>query len=368
MIRSFVDGVLAVLLAVVAGVLLAVGLAELGLTDTAWVRLGPWLAGAGLLGAWQQQVSATVAGGISWTTTVTGVPLLVTGVVAVFVTLRARRSQWLNALPAAAGSAGAAALLVLTSRWVVTTGNEAGSVTSTHGLTWFWTLNHPGTVVGAACLVGGVWLLQTVGARWWRSGRGVAWALLAGLGILLTAALAAGAWYLTSSTSVGLGLALLYPLAGTLALFGLAGAPVEVGLTRLTPQTMVINTWQEGLLYGVGGMIAALLLACLAGLLLRVAKHRSTWLGSVTTSAVLATFLAWAMNTRIAVPAGLGSDSVVWVNPLFAGAAAAGLSVVVRFIAGHPKPAADAPPADPSGQSDIESLLRDVQTGPGSAP
>lgn len=364
MIRSFVDGVLAVVLALVTGILLAVGLAELGLTETGWVRLGPWLAGAGLLGAWQQQVSSTVAGGIGWTTTVTGVPLLVTAVVAVFITVRARRSQWLNALPAAAGAAGASALLVFGSRSVVTTGNEAGSVTSTQGLTWFWTLNHPGTVAGAAGLVGGVWLLHTVGRRWWRSGRGVGWALLVGIGILLTAAIAAGAAYLTSDSSVGLGLALLYPLAGTLALFGLAGAPVEVGLTRLTPQPMVFSTWSEGPLYGLGGTAAALLLACLAGLLLRMVKHRSTWIGSGTVTALLSAVLAWAMNTRVVVPDALGSPSVVWAGPLFAAGIGAILGLVTRFVAGRPKPDSEARPAVGHPESDVEALLDEVATRP----
>ena len=72
MIRAFIDGVIAVLLAVVMGVLIALGLAELGLTDTAWLTLGPWLAGAGLLGAWQQEVSTELAGGLEWTTTASG--------------------------------------------------------------------------------------------------------------------------------------------------------------------------------------------------------------------------------------------------------------------------------------------------------
>lgn len=357
MIRSFVDGVLAVVLALVTGILLAVGLAELGLTDTSWLRLGPWLAGAGLLGAWQQQVSSTVAGGIGWTTTVTGVPLLVTAVVAVFITVRARRSQWLNALPAAAGAAAATAVLVFGSRSTVTTSNEAGSVTSAEGLSWFWTGDHPGTVVGAACLVGGVWLLHTAALRWWRSGRGVAWMLLGGLGVLLTAAAAAGGTYLTSSNPAGLGLALLYPLAGTLALFGLAGAPVEFGVTRLTPQPMVLSTWSESLWYGIGGTVAVLLLACLAGLVLRMAKHRSTWLGAVTVSAALAAFLTWAMNTRILVPEALGSRAVVWVNPLFAAGIAAGLAAVTRFVAGQPKPVAGTARPASGDDAQIEALL-----------
>ena len=57
MIRNLFDGILAVLLAVVMGMAIALGLGMLGLTDTPWWRLGPWLAGLGLLGGWQQTVS-----------------------------------------------------------------------------------------------------------------------------------------------------------------------------------------------------------------------------------------------------------------------------------------------------------------------
>ena len=49
-----------------------------------------------------------------------------------------------------------------------------------------------GTVTGAAILVAAVWLINTVGLRWWRSGRGVALSLPVGLGLLLTAAVVAG--------------------------------------------------------------------------------------------------------------------------------------------------------------------------------
>ena len=363
MIRSFIDGVLAVLIAVMVGTALALGLAELGLTQTSWLSLGPWLAGVGLLGGWQQEVTSTVAGGIGWVTTATGVPLLVTGVVVLFVALRAHRSTWLNAIPAALGAAAASALLVAGTVSSQTNLNAAGSVTTRESLTWFWTNNHPGTVVGAALLVGLVWLLHTVGLRWWRSGRGVALSLLVGLGLVLTAAVAAGAVYLTSSTTVGLALALLYPLAGTLVLFGIGGAPVEAGLTRLTPEALTLNTWTESILYGIGGVVAALVLAVIVGLVMRLFKHRSTWLGAITVTAAVAAFLAWAMATDVVVPDGLGAATTVAVNPLVAAAVAAVLAAVTRFVAGRPKdaPQSDRPAAPPS---DIEDLLSEVQAGP----
>lgn len=362
MIRSFIDGVIAVLLAVVMGALIAFGLAELGLTDTGWLTLGPWLAGAGLLGAWQQQVTADLAGGLEWTTTAAGAPLLVTWAAALYIALRAKRGTWLQALPAALGAAVAAALLVAASRTSSTVSNDAGSVTTSEGLTWLWSGDRPGTVIGAAALVAVVWLLRTAAARWWLSGRGVAWSLLLGLGVVLTAAVAGGLYYLTSSLAVGLAVPLLYPLAGTLALFGIAGAPVEISLTRLTPESLSLTTWSESLVYGIGGTVAALLLAALVGLIMRLFKHRSTWLGAATVTAVLAAFLGWAMSTTIDVPASLGAVTTVWVNPLFAAAVGAVLGLVTRFFAGRPKdaPREPAPVTPAAADNDIETLLAEV--------
>jgi len=369
MIRALVDGVLAVVLAVLTGVAMAIGLAELGLTQTSWLLLGPWLAGTGLLGGWQQVVESTVAGGIGWTTTVTGAPLLVTGIVILFIALRAHRGTWAQAFPAAVGAAAASAVLVAVASSTQTTQNSAGSVTSTERLTWFWTDGHPGTVAGAAALVGLVWLLHTAGRRWWQSGRGVALSLLVVLGVALTAAVGAGVVYLTSSQEAGLAVALLYPLAGTLALFGLGGAPVEAGLTRLTPEPLVVSTWSQGLLYGVAGTVAALLLAALVGLLMRPFKHRSTWLGAITVSAAVAVFLGWAMGSQVLVPEGLGAPSTLWVNPLAAAAVGAVLAAVTRFVAGPPRALATPAPAAPaSPDSDVEQLLREVTPGTGPVP
>ncbi|MFN8214579.1 MAG: hypothetical protein U0R27_13100 [Candidatus Nanopelagicales bacterium] len=364
MIRAFIDGVIAVLLAVVMGVLIALGLTELGLTDTPWLTLGPWLAGAGLLGAWQQEVSTDLAGGLEWATTATGAPLLVTWVAALYIALRAKRSTWVQALPAAVGAGTGAALVVAATRTSSAVSNDAGSVTTSEGLTWLWSGDRPGTVIGAAALVAGVWLLQTAALRWWRSGRGVAWSLLLGLGVVLTAAVASGLYYLTSSMAVGLAVGLLYPLAGTLALFGIAGAPVEVSLTRLTPESLSLMTWSESLVYGIGGTVAALVLALLVGLVMRLFKHRSTWLGAITVTAALAAFLGWAMSTVIDVPPALGADTKVWVNPLFAAGVGAVLGLVTRFFAGRPKDAPREPaptaPAAPAADNDIEALLAEV--------
>ena len=361
MIRNLFDGILAVLLAVVMGIAIALGLGMLGLTDTPWWRLGPWLAGLGLLGGWQQTVSSNVAGGIGWTVTTVGAPLLVTGVVALFVALRAKRSTWVGLFPAAIGAGAAAALLVFASQSSQTVSNAAGSVTTDETLTWFWQDMHPGTVVGAAALVGVLWLLHTVGRGWWLSGRGVALGLLVWLGVLLTAGMVAGAMYLTSSTAVGIALALLYPLAGTLGLFAAVGVPVDASLTRLTAERLTVATWDQGLVYTAGGVVAALLLAAVVGLLLRLFKHRSTWLGALTVTPLLAAFLTWAMSTAIEVPVALGTPTPVTINPLLAAAAGLGLALVTRFVAGRPRVAPITPaPTQPGAPSDIDALLREV--------
>ncbi len=341
MIRSAIDGVLAVVIAVLVGIGIAFGLGFLGLTDTPWWRLGPWLAGMGLGGTWQQDVSSSVGAG--WTVVASGVPLLVTGAVALFVAVRSK--EWHGAFFAAAGAAGASALLVLVSRQSDTVTNAAGSVTTSQGLTWW-------TVLGAAVLVAAVWLLHTVGKAWWRSGRGVALGLLVWLGAVLTLGVCAGLVYLTSSTAVGIAAALLFPLAGTLLLFGAGGAPVTASLTRLTPEPLVLATWDESVLYAVGGAVAALVLAALVGLILRLVKHRSTWLGALTVTPLLAAFLAWAMGSRVLVPEAFGAASQVAVNPLIAAVVAFLLAAVTRFCAGGRR---SAPAADPA-----EALLTEV--------
>jgi hypothetical protein len=348
MIRSVIDGLLAVLLATIVGLGIAFGVSYVGLTETPWWRLGMWVAGQGLLGSWQQQVTSTVGAG--WTVTTSGVPLLVTGVVALFVAVRAKRGTWIGAPLAALGAAGGSALLVLGSRTSETVTNAAGSVTTTEGLTWW-------VPAGAAALVAVVWLLHTVGLTWWRSGRGVALGLLVWLGVALTGAVVAGVIYLTSSNAVGIATALLYPLAGTLVLFAAAGAPVAASLTRLTPEVVTLQSWSESVLYGIGGTVAAFLLAALVGVVLRLFKHKSTWLGALTLTPLLAAFLAWAMSTRIVVPEAFGAASEIRINPLLAAAVGLVLAGVTRFCAGAPRDTRPAPvTADP-----IESLLSEVQ-------
>jgi hypothetical protein len=359
-VRAAIDGALAVGLAVAVGTAIAYALSHLELTDTALWPLGGWLAGVGLLGTWQQVVSSDVAGGIGWTTYASGVPLLVTGVAWLFIGWRARHSPVWAVLPASVGTAAASVLLVAGSAGRDTVSNTAGSVTTTESLTWVWADNRPGTLTGAVLLVAVVWLLNTVGLRWWRSGRGVALSLLVGLGLVLTGAAAYGAVYLTSSNAVGVALALLYPLLGSLVLLGASGSPVHAGLTRLTPDPVTVSTWEQSWLYGVGGLLAVVALSLLVGLVMRLVKHRSTWLGAVSATGVLAAFLAWAMSSSVVLPEALGRESTVAVNPLVAAAVGVALGGIVRFAAGRPKSQ-----APERADSDIESLLDEVgQTAP----
>jgi hypothetical protein len=356
-VRAAIDGALAVGLAVAVGTAIAYALSHLELTDTALWPLGGWLAGVGLLGTWQQVVSSDVAGGIGWTTYASGVPLLVTGVAWLFIGWRARHSPVWAVLPASVGTAAASVLLVAGSAGRDTVSNTAGSVTTTESLTWVWADNRPGTLTGAVLLVAVVWLLNTVGLRWWRSGRGVALSLLVGLGLVLTGAAAYGAVYLTSSNAVGVALALLYPLLGSLVLLGASGSPVHAGLTRLTPDPVTVSTWEQSWLYGVGGLLAVVALSLLVGLVMRLVKHRSTWLGAVSVTGVLAAFLAWATSSSVVLPEALGRVSTIGVDPPQAAAAGAVLGAVVRLAAGRSKTESVAPgPAD----SDIEALLNEV--------
>jgi hypothetical protein len=354
-------GLLVVALAVVTGVALAGLLAVLGLTDTSPWALGPWLAGLGLLGGWRQDVTADVAGGIGWSTWAAGAPLLVTITVAVLVALLVRRLglEPVGVLVAAAAAGAAAALLVAVSTRTTTTTSDAGTVEAVHGLTWWWTGGvRPGTVVGALLLVATVGLVHVVGRRWWDGGRGVAYGLLVVPGVLLTVAAAAGAWWLTSSTAVAVSLAALYPLLGTVLLLSLGGAPAQLGLTRITPEPVVLATWSTSPLVLVGGLVAAGAVAVLVGLVLRSRRHVGSFASGVSVSAALALVLTWAMATTVDVPDSLGGLTRLATSPVIAAGVAAGMAAIALLVRGRsgalrppgpPGPGSPPPPPDPAG-------------------
>ena len=334
--RGVLVGALSVVVAVAVGVGIAWLLGSLGLTGTDTMLLGSWLGGLGLLGGWHQVVSSDVAGGLEWSTWAAGAPLLVTGAAAGVTAHLLRR--WRMGLPGVAGvglgAGGATAVLVALSQRTLTTTNEAGTVDVTEGLTWWWTGGlRPGTVTGAVALALIVGIVSTVGARWWRGGRAVAYGVVVVPGLLITLAAAGGAVWLTSSTAVGVALAALYPLLGSAALLALGGAPGEGGLTRITPEPYVVSTWSSGLVIALGGMAGCLVLAAVVGLVLRVRRHRGSAVAGVTVTAALAAFLTWAMTTTVAVPESLGGLTRLSANPLASSAVAvvmAGVALLVR--------------------------------------
>ena len=126
-----------------------------------------------------------------------------------------------------------------------------------------------------------------------------------------------------------------------------------------------LSSWDQGLVYGVGGVVLVGLLAA-ASASYRLFKHRSTWLGAVSVTAALAAFLAWAMNSAISVPDSLGTDSMVSVNVLVTAGVGAVLGAVVRFFAGRPKtdPTAGNPAPAPREETDIEELLNEINGRP----
>lgn len=336
-------GVGAVGAATLAGLGLAGLLGALGLTDTPARVLGPWLAGLGLLGGWRQDVSSDVAGGLTWSTWAAGAPLLVTGAAGLTASVVVRRARLgvPGVVVAVLASAATAALLTALSEQSATVTNAAGSVTTSMGLTWWWTAGlRPGTVTGAALLVAGVALVQSVGRRWWDAGRALALGLLVWPGLLITLALAAGAVWLTSTPAVGVALAALHPLLGTAVLLALAGAPAQLGLTRISPEPYVLSTWSAGPLVVVGGLAAALVVAVLVGLVLRWRRHGGSPGAGVAVTAALALVLTWAMATTIDVPDALGGLTRVATRPLPAAVAAAGMAVVALVVRGRGRPAA----------------------------
>ena len=336
--RGALVGGLAVVAAVLVGVAIAWLLAALGLTETDTVLLGSWLAGLGLLGGWQQLVTSDVAGGLEWSTWAAGAPLLVTGAAAAVVASLIRRMR--VGLPGIAGAAlgtgGAAAALVALSQRTLSTANEAGRVDVSEGLTWWWTGGlRPGTVTGAVALVVLVGLVDTVGARWWRGGRAVAYGVVVVPGLLITLAVAAGAVWLTSSAAVGVAVAVLYPLLGSAVLLAAGGAPGEGGLTRITPEPYVLSTWSSGLFVALGALAACLVVAGVVGLVLRVRRHSGSVVAGVTATSALAALLTWAMTTTIDVPESLGGLTRLSANPLASGLVAAVMAGATLLVRGR---------------------------------
>ena len=120
-------------------------------------------------------------------------------------------------------------------------------------------------------------------------------------------------------------------------LLAVGGAPGEGGLTRITPEPYVLSTWSSGLLVGLGARLAAcLLVAALVGLVLRVRRHRGSFVAGVTATAALAAFVTWAMTTTVDVPESLGGLTRLSANPLASALVAAVMAGVALLVRGSP--------------------------------
>jgi len=342
--RGVLVGILCVSVAVVLGFLIAWLLGLLGLTETDIELLGPWLAGLGMLGGWRQTVTSDVAGGLEWSTWAAGAPLLITAAAAAVMAGLTRRTHMglTGVAGAGIGAGAAAAVVVAVSQRTLSTVNEAGTVEVAEGLTWWWTAGlRPGTITGAVLLVVLVGAAAGRGEHRWRDGRAVAHGTVVVPGLLITLVAAAGAIWLTSSPSVGVALAVLYPLLGSTALLSLGGAPGEAGLTRITPEPYSLSSWASGPVIALGGIAACLAVACLVGLVLRLRQHRGPAMAGVTATATLAACVTWAMTTTVAAPVSLGGLTRLGANPLASGlvaAAMAGIAVLVRGTRSVPGP------------------------------
>ncbi len=352
-----VIGLIAMASATVAGLLLAFVLVTVGITQTPVLTLGIWLSGAGIWGGWQQDVTSTMANGAGWSLWVAGAPLLVTAAAGLPAAALFRR--WRTGAAGAfwaAAAAGTWALgLVLVSARTETTTNSAGAVTIDEHLTWWWSGGtHPGTVAGAALLLLIVGLANTWARQWWDDARHVAWAVIVVPGLIITVAVAAGAFWLTSSASAAVALVTLYPLVGALTLFAGGGVPVEFGLSRVSPEPFVLWTWQQGLVVTIGATVAVLVVAAIVGLVLRLRHtHCPFWVGVIGT-AFFTLWLALLMNTVVAVPAALGAESTLSVNPVGAAAVGAVMAPVALLIARRrlPEGSASADTVDEAAHSE----------------
>lgn len=341
LLRALLVGLAAVVTATLGGLALAWVLHAIGVVDTAPRTVGPWLAGAGLLGGWRQDVTSDVAGGIAWSTWASGAPLLVTLAVAAVVAALVRRLRLSPAgVLVAAGAAAVASLpLVQLSERTVRTTNDAGTVTVREGLTTWWTSGwHPGTLTGAAILVAVVGLVVTVGDRWWRSGRAVAYGLLVVPGILLTLAAGAGIAWLTSSPALAAGTVLLTPLLGVAVLTAAGGAPVALGLTRISPEPYRLSTWSSGWVAVLAGLAVCVVVSVLVGLVLRWRRHQGSVAAGVGATAALALFLTAAMVTTVEVPTSLGGPTTVAAMPVVAALVAAAMAALALLVRGISRP------------------------------
>ena len=204
------------------GVLIALGLTELRThRHPCGSRWGPGWRGWGCWGHGSRRSRRTSRVGSEWATTATGAPLLVTWVAAPYIALRAKRAR--GSRRCRPPGAGTGAARGCRHPHIVHGQQRRRLGDDQRGAHLVVERRPTGDGDQGAPLVAGVWLLQTAALRWWRSGRGGRVEPAARLGVVLTAG--RGQWAVLPHQFHGCRLAvgLLYPLAGTLALFGIAG-------------------------------------------------------------------------------------------------------------------------------------------------
>ena len=85
--------------------------------------------------------------------------------------------------------------------------------------------------------------------------------------------------------------------------------------------------------------LVVIVLAVVVGLVLRARRHAGSWLDAVTVTAATAAFLAWATDSVVDVPAALGGQTRLAVNPLAAALVAAVLAAIALLVRGRPREA-----------------------------
>jgi hypothetical protein len=330
-------GLLVVATAVLAGLLLTVLVAAVGVeVDQPLGYAGPWLAGLGLLGTWSREVTTTVPVGGGFTETLRLAPLAVTAVAVGSGALLARRTGRGRVLPSAAvaGAAAAVAGAGLAAVVVHTTvrTNEAGSVEVVRALHPGWTALGAGTMAALAW----AWGACPPDAAWrrpWRDAR----ALLVVPGLLLTVVVAVAlALLVLPGAALPTVLLTVVPLLGSLLVLGAAGAPLTVDASLVTAEPVRLSTAGASPLYLAAGAVVAVALAAVVGVVRGRREPRrgaAAVAGTALAVGVVATGIAWVTAVVADLPPGIGGPVTVQLAVLPATLAGLVLGLVAGLVA-----------------------------------
>lgn len=339
LLMPVVAGLIAVAVTQVGGLVVATILRAVDLTDTSLWLLASWLTGGGLLGGWRQDVTSTLGPSFGWTVTTVGAPLLLTLLFWIALGMAARRSST-SAVPAALlaglGAAIGALTLSLTSHTSETVTNSAGSVTTTEYLPLWWTAGtRPGVVIGAFVLGAVCWFVNTHLRDMWLAVRPYVVGLLIIPGVVVAVIAGAGLGYLISNWWAILVVPLLMPLLGVSVLFGAAGAPTIVSLTRITPEPIGIWSWGDSVVAGLVGLAILVLTAVIVGLVLRRRRRHGEQLVIVAGVALTSAAVTWAQSVQIDPPNALGAPTQLTVAWWAAAIIGALMALIATTVAGN---------------------------------